>query len=439
MKSGVFGRSTKLLTMASKLARHEVVKELKNKLVSKVEERASQELKARIRQAKILAENLSDLKGAAMKAGQLLSLDSSEILPEEVTEILSQLQSSARSEPYEEMKKILLEELGDHRLAELKNLSQEPLAAASIGQVHRVTIHDKEAVLKIRYPGVVDSIDSDLKILRKVAELFLNVSGKRVDLKELFEELSIVLHQEADYLQEAQTMARFGELCQNIEGITLPKPFFEYTTKKVLAMTYTPGRPILDWIKSGPSREDREWVGRRILDLYCREFFDWGLVQTDPNYGNFKIQTEPLQLVVLDFGATLEYDAEFRKKYVELLRSFASFDHEMILKSSLSFGLIDPRESEEAKGHFVEFLKASVEPFLPQLQPFRFKDADYAKKANEVGRRFTSSLKYSAPPRKLIFLHRKLGGIFNLLRRMDVSINLTPYWKKMVGEDFITG
>src|SRR5690606_14604772 len=106
-----------------------------------------------------------------------------------------------------------------------------------------------------------------------------------------------------------------------------------------------------------------------------------------------------------------------------------------ILASSMAFGLLDDRESDKAKGYFVEFLQASIEPFLPHLQPFRFKDEDYARRANEVGRRFTTSLRYSVPPKQILFLHRKLGGIFNLLRRMDVSINLTPYWKKMVGEE----
>lgn len=436
MKSKVLGRSVKLLGMASKLARHELVKEVKEKLSSRVEDVAPQQLKVRIEQAKILAENLSQLKGAAMKAGQLLSLDSSELFPPEVTEILSQLQTSAAPESYELIESVLIKELGREKMLELAPIHTSPLASASIGQVHSAEINNRKVAIKVQYPGIADSIDSDLAILKKVSSAFLGITGKRIDLDEVFEELSIVLHQEADYEREISNLLRFKEHCKNLSSYVVPDAFEEYSTSKVLAMSYEEGQSILEWIASRPSREDREWVGRHVLDLYCREFFDWGLVQTDPNYGNFKIRRSPLKIVLLDFGATLEYSTDFRMKYVELLKAFASLDNQRIISSALSFGLLDPRETDEVKELFVEFLKSSVEPFFPQHQPFSFKNEDYARRAHEIGRSFTKKLKYSAPPRQLIFLHRKLGGIFNLLRKLEVSINLTPYWEKMVGEAF---
>lgn len=436
MKSNVFSRSAKLLGMASKLARHELVKEIKEKVVTRVEDIAPQQVRVRIEQAKIIAENLSQLKGAAMKAGQLLSLDSSEIFPPEVTEILSQLQSSAAAEPFDLMEQVLIEELGRDKMVKLAPISSEPMASASIGQVHAAQLEGRDLAVKIQYPGITKSIDSDLAILRRVSETFLGITGKKIDLKEVFEELAIVLHQEADYLREASNLQKFKANCQELSSIVIPDVYPEFSTAKVLTMSFEEGQSILEWIESKPSREDREWVGRSILDLYCREFFDWGLVQTDPNYGNFKIRRSPLKLVLLDFGATLEYSTEFRAKYVELLKAFASLDDKAILTSALAFGLIDPRESDEAKALFVEFLKSAVEPFFPPHQPFSFKNEDYARRAQDIGRKFTKSLKYSAPPRQLIFLHRKLGGIFNLLRRLEVSINLTPYWEKMVGESF---
>lgn len=436
MKSSVFGRSAKLLNMASRLASHEVVKGVKDKLVNAAQDRAPEALKTRIAQAKIVAEHLSQLKGAAMKAGQLISLDSSDILPAEVTEILSQLQSAATAEPYSTIEKVLTSQLTPLQLEQFELIEKTPLASASIGQVHRARLQGRDVVVKVQYPGVAESIDSDLAILKKVTELFVNVSGRRMDLTETFEELAVVLRQEADYRRELENIKRFRHLCADDPELVVPEPFAEVSADKVLCLSYESGSTIIDWIKSNPPREHREWVGRKILDLYCREFFEWGLVQTDPNYGNFKIQTQPLKLVLLDFGATLEYDQAFRQRYVAFLKSLASKDNVLILKSALDFGLIDPRESEQTKQIFVEFLKTSVEPFFPHHQPFRFKDENYAGRSHEIGRKFTTSLKYSAPPRQLLFLHRKLGGIFNLLRKLDVSINLTPYWKMMVGEEF---
>ena len=432
MKSGVFGRSVKLLAMASQLAKHEAVKGIRDTINSNIDEYAPRQVKTRIEQAKILAENLSALKGAAMKAGQLLSLDSSDILPPEAIEVLSKLQNSAQAEDVAKMREVLVKEWGQERLGLIEGLSENPVACASIGQVHRGEFQGKPVAIKIQYPNVSESIDSDLAILRRLSEALIGVSGKKISLKGLFEELSTVLHQEADYFYELKAMQRFRSLIKEDAELRIPDVFEEFCTKHVLMMSFEEGMHLGPWLETSPSRENKEWVGRKILDLYCREFFEWGFVQTDPNYGNFLIQDNPMKLVLLDFGASIEYSDEFRARYVELLKAFASTNDRQILDACLSFGIIDPRESDEAKSHLVAFMKAAIEPFMPELQPFRFRDEDYAKRSTQIGRDFTRSLKYSPPPRDLIFLHRKLGGMFNMLRKMDVSLNLTPYWKKMI-------
>lgn len=434
MKSSVFGRSIQLFTMASKLAQKELGRSVQKGIIG--DQDGSSLLKTRIDQAKVLAENLSQLKGAAMKAGQLLSLDSSDFLPPEVIEILSKLQDSAEPVPFEKLRAVLREDLSQKELGEISDLQEKAFAAASIGQVHRARHKGQDIVLKIQYPGVADSIDSDLRILKKVAQGFLSVSGRQMALDALFDEMKVVLRNEADYEYERECMTKFGDLVKGHPDYVVPKPIPELCSKRILAMTYVEGESFSKWIQSNPSREQRDFVGRKILDLYCHEFFDWGIVQTDPNYANFKIQSNPTKIVLLDFGATLFYEGQFVDKYRSLLETFATFDRDSILRASLDFGLIDERENDETKANFAEFLKSSVEPFFPHLQPFRFRDEDFAKRAQEVGREFTSSLKYSPPPEKIIFLHRKLGGIFNMLRKMDCELNLTPYWQKMVGQEF---
>ena len=254
-------------------------------------------------------------------------------------------------------------------------------------------------------------------------------------LHALFEEMKVVLRNEADYEYERECMTKFGELVKNHPEYVVPTPIPELSSKRVLAMTYVEGESFTKWVNSNPSREQRDFVGRKILDLYCHEYFDWGVVQTDPNYANFKIQSNPTKVVLLDFGATIFYEDNFVDRYRKLLKTFATFDRNAILQASLDFGLIDDRESDETKANFAEFLKSSVEPFFPHLQPFKFRDEDFAKRAQEVGKEFTSSLRYSPPPEKIVFLHRKLGGIFNMLRKLDCELNLTPYWQKMVGQE----
>lgn len=436
MKKSVLGRSVKLLGMASKLAQSELGHKVRKSVKSKVEEIAPDLLATRIKQAQILTENLSQLKGAAMKAGQLLSIDSSDILPAEVIDVLSQLQSSAEPVEFPVIDSVLRSELSPDQWGKIQDLDTKAYAAASIGQVHRAHFKGQDIVLKVQYPGVADSIDSDLKILKKVVQAMLAVGGRKIPMDETFEELAIILHQEADYNRELENMVRFNELLKGSEFYVAPQPIPEICSPKVLAMSYVEGIPLKDWMATHPSQADKSRIGQMVLDLYCREFFDWGIVQTDPNYGNFKVQTDPLKLVLLDFGATITYTPEFRASYVQLLKEFASLDRKRMLDAALSFGLLDERESDETKSLFVEFLKSAVEPFLPHLQPFQFHDARYSEKAHKVGRDFTTSLKYSPPPRQLLFLHRKLGGIFNMLRKMQVELDLIPYWERMVGEGF---
>lgn len=433
MKSSITGRSMKLLGLAAKVGRTELAQNLKEKLGNGVDEITSGRLKTRIEQARLITEHLSQLKGAAMKAGQLLSLDASEYFPPEAVEILSQLQGSATPVDWSTLRDVIVSDLGEEKLAKFAALDTAPAASASIGQVHRGKVEGKDVAVKIQYPGVADSIDSDLSILKTLAQSLLAVTGRRVELDELFEELKGVLHQEADYEVERKHMEEYRALLSSDSRFVVPEPIDAYSSKRVLTMTWQSGLTLADWLKTSPPSNEREEIARRLLDLYCKEFFEWGFVQTDPNYGNFLIQPNPLKLVVLDFGATLRYDEEFRSSYRRLLKTMSSLDRNKIVEAFIEFGLISERESDDAKSKLADMILLSLEPFHPEKQPFRFKDDDYARRSREAQRAFTQSLKYSPPPKKILFLHRKLGGVFLFLKRLDVQIDVTPYWKQMIG------
>ena len=140
------------------------------------------------------------------------------------------------------------------------------------------------------------------------------------------------------------------------------------------------------------------------------------------------------RVVLLDFGATMEFDADFRRTYRSMLRSIASGDAPRIVDEGIAFGLIDRREGPEARELFVEMLRNAFEPFEPARQPFVFRDEEHAARSRDIGQRFTSALVYSPPPRQLVFLHRKLGGLFQLLRRLDLALDLRPYWSRLVDD-----
>ena len=408
--------------------------ELKHQVVSRFsagDKLGLAELKTRIEQAKVIAEGFGRLKGAFMKAGQMLSIDASDLLPPEAVEILSKLQGQAEPIDFATMRAVLERELGE-KLSLFSELDETAVASASIGQVYRARAFGEAVAIKVQYPGISQSIDADIDLLEKLGSSWLALSRSKIDASGTFEELRSMLKLEADYTRERFYLDRFGELMRDDGRFAVPHSLPELCTERVLTMSWAVGKGLNEWIRSAPSSEERSWLARTALDLYCLEFFSWGIVQTDPNFGNFLIRAPERQLVLLDFGATIEYDAEFRAQYVELLRAVAAGNRRRIAEHGIRFGLIDERESTATRELFVDMLLGAAEPFERHLQPFSFRNAEYAARSSDVVRRFVRSLAFSAPPRRLIFLHRKLGGLFQLLRRLDVELDLSPYWDQML-------
>jgi aarF domain-containing kinase len=426
-------RSKSMLGVAAGVMGHELKHQFSSRLAA-TEKLGMAELKTRIEQAKVIAEGFGRLKGAFMKAGQMLSIDASDLLPPEALEILSKLQGQAEPIDFAVMHGVLERELGPEKLALLTELNEVAIASASIGQVYRANAFGASVAVKVQYPGISESIDADIDMLEKLGQSWLALSRRKIDASGTFEELRSMLKLEADYTRERQYMERFAELLKDDARFAVPRSVPELSTQRVLTMSWESGVPLNAWIQSTPPRAERELFGRTALDLYCLEFFKWGLVQTDPNFGNFLIRPEKRQIALLDFGASVEYEHAFRTRYVELLRAVASGNRSRIAEQGIDFELLDARESDATRTLFVDMLLASAEPFAPSRQPFGFRNAEYTARSNELVRSFVTALKFSPPPRRLIFLHRKLGGLFQLLKRLDIELDLTPYWDQMLGD-----
>jgi aarF domain-containing kinase len=410
-----------------------------------VREFTSGDLQSRIDQAKILAEGLGQLRGAAMKAGQMLSLDLADYFPPEAVQILSQLQNQVAESPHLNIEEVLNKELGPERRSRIIGLDPKPIAAASIGQVYRARIDDRLVAIKAQYPDVDQSIKSDIDVLKKIFSTFCLLTGRQMDLGPAFAEIETVLRGELDYEREAKYVVQFGELfakhawrgCQ----FRAPQVYNDYSTGRILTLSFENGRTLKDWMSSKPSAEQRELVGESLVELLMMEVFSWRLIQTDPNPSNYLIDDslERPQIVAIDFGATKSYTPEFIKAYRSLIRTMSEGNAKSIIESSVGLGLIDPRESDESKALFVELLVLGAEPFqqpLPgQTRKFKFKDAVFLQENIRISRLLLSKLKYSPPPNQLLFLNRKLGGIYAILRKLDVEIDLTPYMKVIIGED----
>lgn len=430
VKKSILSRSVELAKLTVRLGLKEI---------------QSGQLQSRIDQAKILTQSLSQLKGAAMKAGQLISLELADYFPPEAVEILSQLQNNATSLPFETIKQTLIKELGAETVRRFDHIEPKAHASASIAQIHQALWQGQRVALKIQHPGVADSIDSDIALLRGLANTICKISGRPVDLSHLFEELTEVFKQEVDFLKEAQLLnayrTRLLTLNTDRDLYFAPEVLSDLSTQKVLTMTWEDGDVLGQWLNKNPPLAQKEQLAHLILNLYIHEFYDWGLVQTDPNFSNFLIRRngDDIGLVLLDFGSTKIYDRAMINQYVDLVRTVQKGRRSAIIESAIDFGLIDERESNEAKDLFVTMMNLALEPFaINNLSPsdsskiFDFADSDYAQRTQAIVLAFVKSLKYSPPPHRIMFLHRKLGGIFALLKRLKVQMNLTPYWELMI-------
>lgn len=387
----------------------------------------------RTQQARQLVESLGQLKGAAMKVGQWLSIEAQDFFPEEIVVALSKLQDSTQAMSFDEVRRILKAELGEKRYSEFTSLEETPVASASIGQVHRGTWHGRDVALKVQFPGISNTIDSDLKMLQRIISGFSVLIGRgEIDFSGLFDELGTVLKQETDYLQESQNLTRYRELLKSQPMFVLPEVIPELTTKQVLGMTYEEGLRFQELLDQVNSKDPvLEFYAKALLDLYFVEFFEWGFVQTDPNFGNYLFRPETKKIVLLDFGAVKTYEREFVDSYRKLLRLIREGEDQPARELAVRIKLLDVRESDACWNACFNMIDRSLDPFESDVQPFDFTQKDYTDQVRKSLFELQSKIRFSPPPRALIFLHRKLGGIFNLLRRMNVKLDLSPYWQKV--------
>ncbi|PWQ97326.1 ABC1 kinase family protein [Leucothrix arctica] len=372
--------------------------------------------------AKRITDQLAQLRGAAMKVGQIMSMDTGDLLPPEMTDILARLRSDAKSMPLSQLNKVLEESWGKGWNLKFKQFSFEPIAAASIGQVHSAHTKDgRHLALKVQYPGVRESIDSDVD---NVATL-LRVSGflpKTLDYKPLMEEAKQQLHLEADYEQEARWLKQYHELLADDTDFILPEVFDDLTTTNVLAMSFVSGVPI-ESLENAP-QADRDNAISLLLGLLFREIFDFRLIQTDPNFANYQYDSDTKQLILLDFGATREYPAHIADAYLKLMTAGTEHDRETMQEAMKQIGFFAEDINPEQQEAVIDLFVQGCEP-LGHDGIYDFGESRLAERIKEVGLKLSMEQDYwHTPPADALFLHRKLGGLYLLAARLKARVDV---------------
>lgn len=390
------------------------------------EDRSDRFKKLLAAQASLLTEEFGQLKGSLMKVGQLLSTYGEHFLPPEANEFLKSLQNCSPALEWNEIERVLIRQLGEDKLALLK-IDPEPMASASLGQVHRAQRISGGPffAMKIQYPGVDRAIGMDLKVLRSVLSVANLLPGNSSRYDPIFREIREMLHREVDYARELENTNFFREFLKEDFRYRVPEVIPEFSTSRVLTTTLQEGFAVDGPEVAALSQDKRNQLGITALDLFFRELFELGIVQTDPHFGNYRVkidtETSTEQLVLLDFGAIRKFPKTFLRAYQAMVRGAFCKDGEQVKRAALELGFLEPDDPEELQNEFIELCDLIMEPFF--VDQYDWGSSDLPRRLARKGSQVILNFRLRLPPREIVFLDRKMGGIFIFLAVLKAKIN----------------
>ncbi|AHF05232.1 ABC transporter [Marichromatium purpuratum 984] len=369
-------------------------------------------------------DRLARMRGAVMKMGQLMSMDGSDVFTPEVAEVMSALRERAEPMPLSQLNQVLEREYGSDWNKRFRRFEFTPIAAASIGQVHRAETRDgRRLALKIQFPGVRDSIDSDIANLGMLGQTF-GMAPKGIDIKPFLEEARRQLHREADYAAEAAALEDYRRWVGDDPDFVVPGVHHDLSTENILAMDFIEGVPIDRLAGPDYRREHRDRTASRLMRLTLRELFEFGLVQTDPNFGNYLYVPATDQIALLDFGATHAVEPELIAEFRRLALAAVNDDRDGLRASSIAIGYMGENDPSPQVEAMLDLLQLSAEP-LRDSSGYDFGASNIFERAYHQGRDLFQSGAFSTTPAPdTMFLHRKFMGSFMLSRRLRARVDL---------------
>jgi predicted unusual protein kinase regulating ubiquinone biosynthesis (AarF/ABC1/UbiB family) len=369
-----------------------------------------------------MTDKLSHLRGAAMKMGQMISLDSGDFLPPDLAEILARLRDQANFMPTKQLDKVLREEWGSDWRRQFKWFNPRPIAAASIGQVHKAMTRDgQELAVKVQYPGVAKSIDSDVDNVMTL----LRVAGfapPELEIEKLLAVAKKQLHEEADYQREGAQMELYREQLADTPGFVVPRLHEGLTRGSILAMSFEEGVPIERLEDEHAERRDETFA--KLLRLVARELFDFGVMQTDPNFANFRYRPSTGEIILLDFGACRPVDPVVANGYRDMLIAGLQGNRDEVRQATLDAGFMMPIVAEK----YPDRVNRMIDIVMNEMRedaPFDFADRGFIQLLREEGFAIAQDKDtWAFPPVETLFVQRKVSGTALLGTRLKAKVNI---------------
>lgn len=375
--------------------------------------------------AEDIYESLSELKGSALKVAQMLSMDKN-VLPTAYQDKFSLSQYSAPPLSYPLVVKTFQTYLGKGPDKVFDSFSKNAVNAASIGQVHQAELDGKKLAVKIQYPGVSDSISSDLRMVRPIAAQMFNISKKELDL--FMGEVESKLLEETDYKLEVRRSMELSEQCSHLEHVVFPKYYPELSGDRIIVMDWLDGMHLKDWLGQNPSQQERDKVGQALWNFYDYQMHTLKQVHADPHPGNFII-TPAGELGIIDFGCVKVIPEEFYQPYFKLLEKDILQEDLELEGLFTELGFLSDDDSEKEKLFFMSIFKEMIEllgrPF--RMEQFDFGDDEYFQQIFEAGERVSKMKEFRKSKtargnKDGLYINRTYFGLYNLLNMLKARV-----------------
>ncbi|NRB39697.1 MAG: AarF/ABC1/UbiB kinase family protein [Pseudomonadales bacterium] len=389
-------------------------------------------------QAHYLARELGKLKGSIVKVGQLMALYGEHILSAEVTEALRTLEEQTISLSWTAIEPVLQQQLG--KAYSEFDIEQDPIGAASLAQVHRAVHRPTGAsvCLKVQYPEVVAAIDSDIDSIITLLKVLRLVSASTA-FNDWVDEMRHLLHLEVDYLREAEMTRRFYTRLEGDAIFIVPQIYAEFCTASLLVNSYEKGLPVNSEAVAALSLVRRNRLAKAFLQLFIDELFVWGEIQTDPNFGNYRIfiDASPAhndKIVLLDFGAVLHYDESFLQPVKDMLLGAYHDDKTRIRKGSIDLGIMQESFPDAVHADFSRLCCLLIEPLVHARRPlpdaavndagqYCWAQSRLPRRAGKHAASSAMSKYFIVPPKEFAFLSRKLLGVYSFISALNAEFN----------------